>query len=135
MYHYLFYTAYKMALKTTKWNDTPIFYSSGVVLICFFFNLMTVFALLEAFTKTNYLTQIFDKFVTIKYLVGAILCAVMYYYYAFNGRGHKIYLKYARKRVNSKEAHPLLIMIFYSALSFFLFMISVMYMKGDGFFA
>lgn len=134
MYNYLFYSAYRMALKTSKWNDTPIFYSSGAVMICSVFNLMTVLVLVEPFLKGFHLTQLTGKLVTVKYLVGALLCAVVYFYYAYNGRGDKIYLKYSQRN-KSDKIHPMLVMLLYFTVSFLLFMISTMFMRKDGFFS
>lgn len=131
IYNYLFYKSYQMGERSKNFVGAPVL--GGILWVggVFMFNLGSIAFLLEAFGITGNL--IGDR--KYKYFVGLLFMVFLLFYYSYKGRYKKIIAHYEEKERNtSKAIPPLIVVLFYTIISFGLLLLSGMYKNGDGLF-
>ncbi len=136
IYDYLFYKAYQLAKKSEKWEDTPVFFATLIVVLCAFLNVAALSFLVEGYISPNstFNKDFSESIVKYKTVVAIILLFVVWKYYSFKGRGERIVNKYDEKKDPFRKIHQLVIVLTAYFLSTFVTMIAAMYKNGDGFF-
>jgi hypothetical protein len=127
VYDYLFYSSYKLAVKSGNFEDAPVIGAITVVVMCVMFNIFTLSFLLDRF---GILVVTFKS--EYKYLFVLALTSIILYYYLYNQRYRRILLKYEKfEEERGLRLHPIVVMIIYYAISGSLMFLAALFMNGD----
>src|SRR5690606_14934818 len=126
--------SYQLAKTLRNWNDTPILFSTWMVAICFLFNAYALLFLIDTLDNSSNFNSLISWLNNLKYIVGGLSILFIWLYY--RKKAEKIVAKYeAKERKNGRSIHPVIILIIYYVVSFFIGMIAAMYRNNDGIFA
>ena len=131
IYDYLFFKSYQLGKRSRNFEDLPVLAGVIWVGVCFMLNIFTIAILLEALGFSG--NFVLDR--KYKYIFSLLLVLILILNYSFKGRYKRIIEQYEEKeRQASKGLHPVIVIIFYYALSFLLLLLAGMYKNGDGIF-
>ncbi|HTO16580.1 MAG TPA: hypothetical protein VLZ83_12475 [Edaphocola sp.] len=137
IYNYLFYKGYQLAKKSKNWEDAPVFFATIVVGMCAILNFATLLFLFEGFSGSYFQFEKGISFVNkFKYISGALLAFLIWFFYSYKGRGLKIVQKHTLiENEKGRILNPLLVVMLAYFISLALIAISSMYMHRKGIFA
>lgn len=131
IYNLLFYKTYLLAIKSGNFDDIPVLGGIMFIVLCAMLNIFTVVLFIEGLgIKTGITFPEEYKFPFCISLVGFLL-----FYYLYKGRYKKIVEYYEQKEGLIKRLHPVVVIIVYLVLSFFLMSLAATYKNHDWIFA
>ncbi len=131
IYNLLFYKTYLLAIKSGNFDDIPVLGGLMFIVLCVMLNIFTIFGFIEGLGIEMGITFSEEyKFPFCLLLVGFLL-----FYYLYKGRYKKIVEYYEQKEGLIKRLHPVVVIIVYLVLSFFLMLLAATFKNHDWIFA
>lgn len=136
IYNYLFYKGYQLAKKSKKWEDAPVFFATIVVGMCAILNFASLLFLLEGISGSYFQFEKTISFVNkFKYLLGALVAFLIWYFYSYKSRGLNVVYKHTLKEnEKGRSLSPLLVVMLAYFISLAIIAITSMYMHRNGIF-
>jgi hypothetical protein len=131
IYNYLFYKSFILAKKSKNFDDVPVLGGMIWTALCFIFNLMSIFFLIEGFGINTGIGSVLEH----KYIMGLATLGLLLFYYSYKGRYKKIVKCYEEKEKHSVSIHPIIVIIFYYVGSFGLLLLAGLFKNKDWIFA
>lgn len=127
IYDTLFYFAYTLALRSKANRESPLYFSTLVVLLCLMFNAGTIIFILEGAGLLPYnASGIFDR--KYRFIGVAVFILIVYFLYAFNGRHKHVYEKFSKERaIQPSTSFAVFIVILFYIVSFLLLLFAGLY--------
>ena len=127
IYNYLFYKSYQLAQHSRNFDDMPAVGAIIFVVVCLMFNIFAIIFFLEGLGLIGHFA--FNK--EYKYIFSLFLVVLVLIYYLYKGRYKKIIEHYEQKNGNNVQLHPIIVIVIYYVISFFIGMLAAMYKNQD----
>jgi len=131
IYNLLFYKTYLLAIRSGNFDDFPVLGGIMYVMFCVMLNIFTIFGFIEGLGIKTGVT--FSK--EYKFPLCISLVVLLLFYYLYKGRYKKIVEYYEQKDGLIKQLHPVVVIIVYLVLSFFLMLLAATFKNHDWIFA
>ncbi len=137
IYNFLFYKTFLLTQKSRNFDDTPV--SGGIlfIILCVMLNIFTIIEFLDGigFLKSIGLKTGITFTKPYRFLFAIALVGSLLFYYQYKGRYKKIIEHYEEKTGFIMRLHPLIVILIYLVLSFFILAIAGAFRNHQWFFA
>lgn len=131
LYNYLFYKSYQLAVRSKNFDDMPVLGAIIFVVACVMFNIFSISLVLEGL---GVIDISFKK--EYKFPFSIVLVLIILMYYRHKDRYKNIIKKYEnREREMGQGTHPVIVIIFYSIISFAVMLLAGLFKNGDWIFS